>query len=628
MLTCCCYSFKHSSSLKETSMNKYETLVTVLDQIRHEAPSSYKRYNPPEDKIEEINHARSRAFIHLFFKVKFGVIDFLEREEFITDDPQDGGIDGYYIDAENKKIYFIQSKFRTNEKNFNEREILLSELLQMDVDRVAGGHEVDANDVPYNSKIKKAVQAIQKILDIGRWKYEVVIIANISSKIDQPKLKRIFGGFETSIYSNTRVYKDLLFPVVQGTFYNPNELTLSINLSNTGSQNSEVTYKVKTAKKECDITLIFVPTIEIAKAMYKYRNSILKFNPRSYLELSHNEVNKEIAKSITELSTNEFSLFNNGITVLSYGTDFNKQIGQMNKGQLIIKQPQFINGGQTAFTLSRIYEEYVIDKKNPSVFDNKEVLIKVLTFHPDELASQNTYLDLIESISKATNQQSQVIEADRRSNDQIQIQLQEFLFEKYGCFYERKRGEYADGIKAGYLHRSQVIDRDIFLRICKCCDQEPSSARRMGSQQIFERQHFENTLRDPNRFEEFFLAYQCFQVVQDVKKKFSKDKNNKFGFLNYGSGLQFGMYAIVSACMLNSNGEGVASNAEGMVQTALSKWVKFEEYAISLSDNSDYFRQYTDPDSGTKKQDLNFNNYYKGRTLMRDILDFFQLGNS
>ncbi len=604
-------------------MSKYTTLITILDRIREDAPAEYKRYRPAEARVEEMNHARARAFVHLFLKVKFGLVDFIEREQLITDDPQDGGIDGYYIDEEHKRIYLIQSKFRTTETNFNEKEILFSELLQMDIERITRGEESDESGVPYNAKIKRMASTISQIPDIARWMYDVVILANIPTNISQSQLRKLTGGYPTVLYNHSKVYRELVFPIVQGTYYNPSELRITISLSNASSQSAKVSYKVSTKKKECDITLVFVPTIEIARAMYKYRNSILKFNPRSFLELSNNEVNREIAGSITDLTTNEFALFNNGITILSYGTDFNEKIGQKDKAQLIIAQPQIINGGQTTYTLSRLYEDYVIKNKKSDLFDNKEVLLKVITFHPEDQASQAQYLDLIESISKATNQQSEVNEADRRSNDQIQIQLQEYLYDKYGCFYERKRGEYADGVRAGYIQRAQIVDREIFIRMCKCCDTEPSDALRMSLEQLFERQHFEQTLRDPNRFEEYYFAYQCFVLLRQIRKGFTRDKENKFGSLDYGYGLQYGRYAVISACMLRAKRQGLSSQVGEIVNSVLAQWLKFESYVVGLSDNSDYFRVFTDPETGEKKQELNFNNYYKGRTLASDLQAFW-----
>ena len=104
-------------------MNKYDILVNIVDQIMGEAPSRYKRYYPEPQNIEKIDQARSRIFIHLFLKVKYGINEFEEREDYITDEVYDGGIDAYYIDRENKIIIFIQSKYRTNRNNFENKNI-------------------------------------------------------------------------------------------------------------------------------------------------------------------------------------------------------------------------------------------------------------------------------------------------------------------------------------------------------------------------------------------------------------------------------------------------------------------------------------------------------------------------
>ena len=81
-------------------MNKYSTLLNILDRIRSEATSSFEqKYNPSDNDIEKINQARARAFIHLYLKVSFGILDFNEREKCITDGSYDGGIDGYFINS-------------------------------------------------------------------------------------------------------------------------------------------------------------------------------------------------------------------------------------------------------------------------------------------------------------------------------------------------------------------------------------------------------------------------------------------------------------------------------------------------------------------------------------------------
>jgi hypothetical protein len=97
---------------------KYLILTAILDQIAAEAPQQYKRYHPIKSDQEKVDFARARAFIHLYLKVQFGLLDFAVRENLVADDTGDGGIDAYYIDDSNKHIYFIQSKFRTTARNF------------------------------------------------------------------------------------------------------------------------------------------------------------------------------------------------------------------------------------------------------------------------------------------------------------------------------------------------------------------------------------------------------------------------------------------------------------------------------------------------------------------------------
>ena len=105
-----------------------------------------------------------------------------------------------------------------------------------------------------------------------------------------------------------------------------------------------------------------------------------------------NSVNRDIYNTIKLKKTNEFALFNNGITMLSDETSFNEKIGQKDKAQIIIVNPQIINGGQTAYTLSRIFEETTQEKENMSIFDNKEVLLKIITFSSSETKNQDKKL--------------------------------------------------------------------------------------------------------------------------------------------------------------------------------------------------------------------------------------------
>lgn len=603
-------------------MNKYQTFVNILDQLRSEAPIKNSRYYPPESDVEKVNQARSRAFIHLFLKVQFGLIDFQERERLITDGSYDGGIDAYFIDEESKTLHLIQSKFRTNEENFSSKNIEWDELLNMDVGRIIDGEKVNEDEIPYNGKIQQLQREMFETPDIGRYKQIVVVLANVKDSTPS-KLKKLTGGFPCDVFDFEQTYNELVFPVVAGTYYNHQELRIELNLNNKTSQGARISYNVQTEFVECEISVLFVPTLEIAKTLYKYKNSILKFNPRSYLELSHNPVNREIANTILSAKSNEFALYNNGITILSYETEFSDKVGQKHKGQLILTRPQIVNGGQTAYTLSRIYENNIDNPNLESIFAEKEVLVKVITLPGNAIEQPEEQLRLIESVSRATNQQTPVDEADRRSNDKIQIEMQEAIYSSTGYFYERKRGEFADGLKAGYVDESLIISREVFIRICRACNMNPSAARRSSSQFLFREDNFADTLNDVERHLEYFFGYRCYQLLNQLEKKYSREENNRYGIASYGNALRYGKYALVCVASMFYENERSLAEFENITHLILEEWISFETYVASLNSNYDYFTSYFDPTKEEYVREMNFNNYYKGRTLNQDINTYF-----
>lgn len=584
-------------------------------------------------EAEKVNAARSLAFIHLYLKVKFGLTEFKEREELICDGPYDGGIDAYYVDSDRRCIYFIQSKFRTNPKNFVNKEIDLKEILMMEIDRITRGETSDEDGNQYNGRIQELIKKIQSIPDISRYSYRVIILANLKN-IKESNLKKLTDANPVTVFNFEKCYNELVFPIVCGTHYEESDLYIDINIANKDFLQSRISYPVKTKEVECEITLLFVSTFEIARILYKYKNSILKFNPRSYLDIAKNPVNKEIRKTIIENETNEFSLFNNGITMLSDETNFNEKVGRKGKGQLHIKNPQIINGGQTAYTLSKIYSDNKHRDNVEELFSNKEVMLKIITFTGEEIDKDKTknevILNLIEDVSIATNQQSAVVEADRRSNDKIQILLQDRIFKSYGYFYERKRGEFYDGQEQGYITNNKIIDRDLFFRLCCAVENLPKEARRNSDNVLFRKNIFDAVLNDIEKTDLYFFAYLCYQKLDDVQKKLHKS-DNKDGFINYGQGLRYGKYAIINAIVRMLDEEVTPGNANELVHTyvlkALSVWKDFEKFATERNKNMDYFFTYVD-DEGVTHWEKNFDGYYKGRTINDDLELFFSNYNS
>jgi hypothetical protein len=211
--------------------------------------------------------------------------------------------------------------------------------------------------------------------------------------------------------------------------------------------------------------------------------------------------------------SNEFALLNNGITMLSDETYINERIGQRNKAQLSLKNPQIINGGQTAYTLSRLYEEFSADLT--PAFADKEVLLKVITL----IEGGSGRLDsaekarLIERISTATNRQSEVTSADRHSGDEAFLRLQKLIFDRYGVLVEIKRGEFQDGIKDGYIQQRDILERNLFCRIFYSSNGFLNKARR---KKVFVNFSAFEATADYASLDKFYFGLLCYRQFRNT----------------------------------------------------------------------------------------------------------------
>ncbi len=242
-------------------------LVRVLDGIRAEAKGTKheRRYAVGSSSVEDILAARARAYIHLYLKVMFGLRSFVDREHFVTDGGRDGGIDGYYIDSDNRTIYVIQSKFRNTESNFEGKPIEISELLAMQIRRVLAGEEVDDQGLEYNGKIKGMQRTLSEIHDIGRYSYKVIVLANLQ-KVSEEEMLRLTEKTPFQVINYDRSYMDLLYPVLSGTLFKARGLAITLDLSNK-STGSKIGYTAVAEGIDCEITVVYVPTLEIGRVL-------------------------------------------------------------------------------------------------------------------------------------------------------------------------------------------------------------------------------------------------------------------------------------------------------------------------------------------------------------------------
>lgn len=580
---------------------KYAILVKILDQIREEARGTKweSQYAVDDNREEAIMAARSRAYIHLYLKVMFGIGRFEEREVYVTDGSYDGGIDGFFIDKENKRIYLLQSKFRNTEKNFEEKNIRYEELLAMDIDRITNGLHEDESGNKYNGKIQGLIRKISEIEDIARYNYQVAILANCNVSV--ANLRKLTDGFKAEVFDFARVYNDLVFPIISGTYFKASDLTIKLDLNNK-SASAKTSYSVNTPSYECEITVLFVPAIEIAEVMDKYRNSVLEFNPRSYLDLDGQNVNAAIKETLLRPDSNEFALMNNGLTILSDETNLNERIGQHNKAQLRLLNPQIINGGQTAYTLSRALNE---DRENSAKrFQGKEVLVKVVTLTPKDSTQDNAAerRRLIDEISAATNRQTAVITTDKFSNESIHLDVQKLLFDRFGLLYERKRGEFSDGIFAGYIDRSDVLDRTLFMRLLLTVYGRIGRAVR---KRIFAIHGFsDDELKDVALLERFKIGLELFRRIAP------RNTNSPKKFRDALAKVYIGVSMIDDAKMSTQE-------AYGYIDSAWDELLK-----RVAQTRKKHVARYVDPDTGSSRTAFSPEKWMNSSDFQTDLAEF------
>ena len=553
----------------------------------------------------------------MYLLIKFGIQNFEERHSFITDGPNDGGIDAYYIDNEGKTIYIIQSKYRTNEKNYENKEINPTEIVAMEIKSILQGKQQGYNGCPYNGRIKGMQKKISELSNRSLYDVKIIILANLYH-LDKVKIMdALFKEYKYEIFDYKRAYLELVFPYCISTYYQNSLIVIDRNV-----KGIEQYYKEsfqKTSYGKCTVILMFVPLRFVAEIVDKYKNSILQYNPRNYLSMSRNPVNKSISSAL-EQDNEDFALLNNGITMMCSDFDCCTQNGLDNSVNIHIVDPQIINGGQTGFTLSRM----LYDK--PEQLEGKKVLLRIIATDKEkkeankseEIRSnlKDAYNSFVGMISDSTNLQTKIEEADRRANLLIQREMQKRIFDYYGLLYERKKGEFEEAIHNKIISNDQVIKRDTFVRCIWAAKGDCSKAMSDSKTELFSEENFNNSINSELNMPIAVYSYIIYTLVcqKEVKNKHAKDVVG-------GNGTRYGKYALVSAISMLSKDlvdekkdlKELMKIAEKSLDIMINKWEDFENYVCNLNTNDNYFNK-----------ERNFYNYYKSQNVKKDVKEYWK----
>ena len=167
---------------------------------------------------------------------------------------------------------------------------------------------------------------------------------------------------------------------------------------------------------------------ELARLTEEYGNRLFERNIRRYLGLAGNRVNEAVASTLRERGQrSNFYFYNNGITITC--SKFRHNALQKENWSVKVDGLQIVNGGQTARTVQHIAQEVGAEIRDA------EVLVRIYELQQDDV-------ELVESITFATNSQNPVDLRDLKANDPRQKTLGQSI-SGLGYAYRAKREDRA-----------------------------------------------------------------------------------------------------------------------------------------------------------------------------------------
>lgn len=199
----------------------------------------------------------------------------------------------------------------------------------------------------------------------------------------------------------------------------------------------------KVGSEDYSVYLALIPGHQLAEIYDVYGPRLLELNVRSYLQ-ARGKVNKGIRSTLLE-EPGRFLAYNNGITA----TASKVRLTESEDGVIRIAgidDLQIVNGGQTSASLHRALVKDGADLSHVGV----QAKITVVD-SPEQLD------ELVPLVSRYSNSQNKVSEADFAANDRFHVALEALSRDLWApaaqggsrqtrWFYERARGQYQDEI--------------------------------------------------------------------------------------------------------------------------------------------------------------------------------------
>lgn len=390
-----------------------DSRATLLDwsQVKSAVGEFHKSLDLKNDAI---------AFSY-FALSKILKIDDAEVAAALTDGGDDRGIDAIYINSrqEARKIHLFQFKhvgdFKKSENNFSSNEVDKISTFLDDCFRQDLSMEASCNPLLWLK-----VQAIWSALEESVYSIHIHLCSN-ASKLKPQHADRFRDGLKPYRYAQFSEHDLIWFSnALSQASREDRKLALPLVENQLFGRTDGFAQGLIATVRATDL----VDLIRDGEYPNEVDSTLFEENIRLYLG-EENEVNRKILNTALSRNNLEFWYLNNGVTIVCEGLEYQPKSAAP-KAHMV--NPQIVNGGQTSHAL------FEAGRTDPAKIADVRILVRIIETADPSLTNR---------VAEATNSQTPIRSRDIRSNDKIQIQIENTL-RPHGFYYERKNDQHID----------------------------------------------------------------------------------------------------------------------------------------------------------------------------------------